>query len=152
MGRASLAHKRIARRLLVALEAFLLDSPCGPFILDAKLETRIDCSEIVYYPDLMVACRPQERAGTGVRNPVLAVEILCPSTRQIDVREKVVRYGRVDAIEEYLVLSQDAYRAILYRKADGWRVRVQAPSDALIELRSSGMSRVLASAQEGSLC
>lgn len=152
MGGASLAHNRIARRLLAALETFLLGGPCEPFILDAKLEIRIDSDQIVYYPDLMVACRPQEQTGTCVRNPVLVTEILSPSTRHIDLREKVMCYGRVASIEEYLVLSQDECRAILYRRAEGWRPRVHARPDALIEFRSIGMSWALASVYEGTLC
>ena len=152
MGGASLAHNRIARRLLVALEAQLRDGPCEPFILDTKLEVRSDSDAIVYYPDLMVACRSPERTGSCVRNPALVAEILSPSTWHIDLREKVMCYGRVASIEEYLVLSQDEYRAILYRKADGWRPCIHAQPEALIEFRSIGMSLVLASVYEGTLC
>lgn len=60
-------------------------------------------------------------------------------------------YRRVQSIEEYLVLAQDEYRAVLHRGAEGWRPCVHARPDALIECRCMGLSLPLGRVYEGTL-
>lgn len=151
MSGASLAHNRITRKLLALLEGYLKGGPCEPFVLDTRLEIRADSDEIVYYPDLMVACQPADWTDKCVRNPTFVVEVLSPSSQYVDLREKAMTYHRVPSIEEYLVLAQDEVRAVLHRRSEGWRPRVHARADALIECRSLKLSVPLGQVYEGTL-
>src|SRR5882724_12954639 len=56
MNGVSVAHARIARELAFAVGSHLRGGPCELFSTDLKLMIRSDTDEIVYYPDMMVAC------------------------------------------------------------------------------------------------
>lgn len=105
----------------------------------------------MYYPDVMVSCRPEDRTDQTVRNPRLVVEILSKSTQHIDRREKAMTYQRVQEIEEYVLIAQNQPRIIVYRRAEGWRPMVYSSMDARVELRSIGLQIPLAQIYEGTL-
>lgn len=151
MSGASLAHNEIAQALVVAFRSHLRGGPCKPFFLEAKLEIRTGRDNIMYYPDAMVSCRPEDRTDQIVRNPKLVVEILSKSRQHIDRREKAMTYQRVEAIEEYVLIAQNQPRAIVHRRAQEWRPMVYAGMDARIEFHSIGLEVSLAQIYEGSL-
>ena len=151
MSGASLAHNRIAQKLVVAFGSHLRGGPCEPFFLEAKLEIRTGRDKIMYYPDAMVSCRPEDRTDQIVRNPKLVVEILSKSTQHIDRREKAMTYQRVDAIEEYVLIAQSQPRVIVHRRAEGWQPMVYSSMDALVEFRSIGLEIPIARLYEGTL-
>ncbi len=151
MSGASLAHNRIARKLVTAFGAHLGDGPCEPFLLDAKLEIRAGRDQIAYYPDVMVSCRPEDRTEQSVRNPKLVVEILSKSTQHIDRREKAMTYQRVEAIEEYVLIAQNQPRVVVHRRAEDWRPMLYSSMEAQVEFRSIGLQMSLARIYEGTL-
>ena len=151
MSGASLAHNRIAQKLVIAFGTHLKGGPCEPFFLEAKLEIRAGRERIMYYPDLMVSCRPEDRTDQIVQNPKLVVEILSKSTQHIDRREKAMTYQRVEAIEEYALIAQHQPRVIVHRRAEGWRPMLCSGLDAQVEFRSIGLPLALAQIYEGTL-
>ena len=151
MSGASLAHNRIAQELVIALRSHLRGTPCEPFFLEAKLEIRAGRDQIMYYPDVLVSCRPEDRTDHSVRNPKLVVEILSKSTQHIDRREKAMTYERVEAIEEYALIAQSQPRVIVHRRADEWRPILYSSMDARIEFRSIGLEIPLAQIYAGTL-
>jgi Uma2 family endonuclease len=151
MSGASLAHNRIAQKLVAAFGAHLEGGPCEPFFLEAKLEIRTGRDKIMYYPDVMVSCRPEDRTDQIVRNPTLVVEILSKSTQHIDRREKAMTYQRVAAIEEYVLISQNQPRVIVHRRTEDWRPMLYAEKAALVEFRSIGLSLPLEQIYQGVL-
>ena len=151
MSGASLAHNRIAQELVVALRSHLRGGPCEPFFLEAKLEIRAGRDRIMYYPDVMVSCRPEDRTDQSVRNPKLVVEILSKSTQHIDRREKAMTYQRVEAIEEYVLIAQQQPRVIAHRRAEGWRPMLSSGIDARVDFRSIGLAMTLRQIYAGTL-
>jgi Uma2 family endonuclease len=58
-----------------------------------------------------------------VADPVLIVEVLSPSTSQVDRFRKLADYRALASVQEILVVFADERRAQLQRHgADGWRV------------------------------
>jgi Uma2 family endonuclease len=151
MSGASLAHNRIARKLVMALDVHLKGGPCEPFFLEARLEIRAGRDQIMYYPDVMVSCRPEDRSDQIVRNPKLVVEILSKSTQHIDRREKVMTYQRVQAIEEYVLIAQNQPRVIVHRRSEDWRPMLYSSMEAQVELRSIGLHIPLSQIYEGTV-
>lgn len=149
MSGASLAHNEIAQALVVAFRSHLRAGPCKPFFLDAKLEIRAGKDRIMYYPDAMVSCRPEERTDQIVRNPKLVVEILSKSTQHIDRREKAMTYQRVEAIEEYVLIAQNQPRIIVHRRAGNWQPVLYSGMDAQVEFSSICLRMPLAQIYEG---
>lgn len=136
---ASLVHNRITFQLATALSTRLEKGPCKVFLTDLRLQLELGSDRIFYYPDVMVACRPEEWGKDFIRNPKLVVEVLSPSTQHIDRREKALNYHRA-AIDEYVVISQTERQAIVHRYADRWDMQIVSGSDAVVELRSLGIS------------
>jgi Uma2 family endonuclease len=151
MSGPSLAHVRITGKLFVALETHLRGSPCEPFATDAKLRIRSEADEIIYYPDVVVACNRDEWGTNYVCNPKLVVEILSPSTEHIDRREKAMTYRRVVSIEEYVLLEQDEHKVIVHRRAENWKPHMYTGPQAVAEFRSIGISVPLAQIYEVTL-
>jgi Uma2 family endonuclease len=151
MTGASLAHGRISRELLVAVDSHLRGGPCEAFAASANLYIRSQTDEILYIPDLVVACNPEEWDKNWLCNPKLVAEILSPSTRHIDQREKAMTYRRVNSIEEYVLLEQSEHKVTVHRRAEDWRPQVYSGPQSVAEFRSISLSVPLAQIYAGTL-
>ena len=151
MSGPSLAHARITGELFVAFKTHLRGSPCEPFATDVKLRIRSETDEIVYYPDVVVACNRDEWGTNYVCNPKLVIETLSPSTGHIDRREKAMTYRRVSSIEEYVLLEQDTHKVIVHRRAENWKPHLYMGAQAVAEFRCIGLSVPLAQIYGGTL-
>lgn len=139
MSGVTLAHNRITFQLAAALSSRLRSGPCKVFLNDVKLRLELGSDMIFYHPDVVVACRPEEWGADFVRNPKVVVEVLSPSTQHIDRREKLLNYHRA-AVEEYVIMSQTERRAILHRYGGRWDLEVASGPEAVLQLRSLGIS------------
>src|SRR5882724_3641321 len=135
MNGVSVAHAGIARELVIAVGSHLRGGPCTVFSTDLKLMIRSDTDEIFYYPDMMVACDREHWGPNYVPNPKLVAEILSPSTRHIDLREKAMTYRRIPSVEEYVLLAQDDHQVTVHRRAEKWRPQSYSGSQAKVEFR-----------------
>lgn len=81
-----------------------------------------------YYPDVAVYCEGAELGGRFRNHPCLVVEVLSPTTKGIDRREKLFAYRGIDTLETYLIVSQDEFKVERHwRDADGaWQQQVIA--------------------------
>jgi Uma2 family endonuclease len=136
MSGPSVAHARITRNLTIAIGTHLKGGPCDVFASDVRVTICRDVNEIAYYPDVIVDCRPDTRDTHFVRDPKLIVEVLSPSTQHIDRREKLQNYRLIGSVEEYVIVSQDERRLIVYPRAEGWTPRVYGALQPMVELRS----------------
>lgn len=149
MSGGSPAHGLVALRLSSAVEAHLRGRPCAVFSSTVDLEIRSETDEITYIPDLMVSCNPEEWTDKSIRNPKLVGEVLSPSTRQIDTREKPTNYRRVASIEEFLLLEQSEPKITVFRRAEKWRPQIYMGTEAVLELHSISLSVPLAQIYTG---
>ena len=82
-----------------------------------------DRADTYYVTDLAVTCSPREPGRRMVVEPVLVVEILSPSTGQVDRWRKVADYRTLSPVKEILVGFSDERRVEVQRRTpDGWRV------------------------------
>jgi Uma2 family endonuclease len=151
MNGVSVAHARISRELVMAIGGHLRGGPCELFSTDLKLMVRSDTDEIVYYPDVVVACEREHWGTNHVSNPKLVAEILSPSTQHIDRREKAMTYRRIASLEEYVLLAQDDHKVIVQRRSENWRPQSYSGPRAAVEFRSIGLSVPLAQIYQGTL-
>lgn len=136
----SLRHNRISQRLCQAFAERVRGGPCETFISEVKLLLKTAVDHVVYYPDVIVDCRPKDRGDCYVRNPKLVVEVLSPSTRRTDQTEKLLRYQSIESIEEYVLVEQDRHRVTAHRRAERWQPQDYIGEQALAEFRSIGLS------------
>lgn len=132
MSGATAAHNVIAGNLFAALHSALRGSPCRAYMSDMKV--RIAAAHSYYYPDLMVTCETFDRKSVFMSNPVLLVEVLSPGTAQIDRREKLIAYQKIESLVEYVLLHQDRQRFEMYRRGDDgdWLILTGESDDDLI--------------------
>jgi Uma2 family endonuclease len=148
----SVDHVRITCQLLVAFATHLRNGPCEALASNLMLRIHVEDQEIVYRPDLVIACNKKEWGKHYVRNPKLVAEVLSPSTQDIDRREKAMHYNHVRSIEEYVFVEQDEYRVVVHRRADNWIIpQVYAGPDAVVEFRSIGLAVPLKQIYAGTL-
>jgi Uma2 family endonuclease len=143
MTGVSVAHNLIACNLLTVLHAHLRGGPCRVFMSDLKLHLRTDGDDIFYYPDLMVCCQADDRARYWREQPCLIVEIASESTARIDRREKFLAYREISALEDYVVVEQDAVGLTLFTRSSGWQPQALGAEDTLY-LASVGLTTPVA--------
>ena len=120
MAGAGEKHNIIAGNLFSALRQKSRGTPCRTFIADMKLY--IPALNRFYYPDILLTCDPEDDHEYFKQKPCLIVEVLSPTTENIDRREKLLAYQDIPSLKEYLMVSQDERRMELYRRAgDHWQ-------------------------------
>lgn len=148
MSGASKRHNRVANNLNIQLSSLLRGGPCEVFISDVKVF--IEALNCFYYPDVVVACDPEDNDDYFVNRPVLVVEVESPSTSLIDRREKLMAYRKLESLREYLRLSQSSISAVVFHRDDKgeWWSEQLGPGDEL-RLESVGLNVPLSSLYEG---
>src|SRR3954466_9540346 len=115
---------RIADLLEQAIEA--IGGPCEAFI--DGLGFAVD-EGTGFIPDAIVRCgdRLHDDAST-MRDPVIVVEALSPSTRDIDTTIKLERYFSVRSVQHYLIVRTDSPAIVHHRRvADGILTQIVQP-------------------------
>jgi Uma2 family endonuclease len=123
----------IALNLASAARAHLRGTPCRVLISEVKL--RIEAADCYFYPDLMVTCSAADAANRLIkREPVLAVEVLSPSTAAYDRGEKFAAYRTLPTLTEYVLIDPRSRRCDVYRKNDLglWVLHPCEPGQALV--------------------
>jgi len=136
----SVAHCRVAQNLYRAIDPHLRKGPCEAFIAGGEVNLRLGEDRIVYKPDVFVACDKNVWDEKWIPNPRFVVEVLSPSTKQIDRREKAANYRRVPSMEEYVIASQKRAELIIYRRVAHWLPEIVSGDRAIAEFRSLGVS------------
>jgi Uma2 family endonuclease len=131
-------HSVIALNIGAELRTRLRGKPCKTFNSDM----RVAVSDVMYaYPDVSVACGENLSSSAlsdMIRNPVLLVEALSPSTTLYDRDEKFAHYRQIESFTDYLLVSQDKPHVEHHHKlaedhwetfyASGWDASVEIPS------------------------
>ena len=122
MTAPTIRHNIIATNVLVTLGMKLKGSKCREFNSNSLVRIRHETGTWLYFPDVSVVCESNSQSEIFQDQPTLVAEVLSPSTRSIDLDEKVEKYLSIAALEAYLVLEQDKPYAILYQRTpDGFR-------------------------------
>jgi Uma2 family endonuclease len=120
MAPATEAHGELGARLTIEIGS-RLRPPCR-VISEAGLAIP-ERADTCYIADLAVACAPREPGRRMVAQPVVVVEVLSPSTSQVDRFRKVADYRSLPSVKEIVVLFSEERRVEVQRRtADGWRI------------------------------
>jgi Uma2 family endonuclease len=139
MSGGSLRHAVIIGNFSSALHGALTDRPC--VVVTSDLRTCVAPDGLYTYPDIVVICGEPKfvdsRTDT-VRNPVLLVEVLSPSTESHDRGFKSAQYRTLEGLQEYVLVSQTEARVETHRRQPGnqWLLIDSVGMDAVCELAS----------------
>lgn len=133
MAGASRNHNCLVRRIERLFNDQFAGGPCEAWNSDIKLRIKTALSEFYYYPDVMVGCDPADDHTYHLENPSILVEVLSPSTEQIDRREKLLAYQAIPSLEHYVIVSQTEVRIEwVRREGNSWVVSILTdPADRL---------------------
>lgn len=115
MTGASLRHGLIVANISRQLGNKLQDTKCTVLANDAKVKAN---DTAYYYPDIVVTCSHLPLNEYVLPEPILLIEVLSPTTEQIDRREKLLAYQRIDTVKEYVLVAQDQSLIEVYRRQD----------------------------------
>jgi Uma2 family endonuclease len=114
-------HNRVIINLASRIGDHLDGTPCQVFAQSIK----IGLAEGYLYPDVMVTCG---RVSAGdeqvIQDPRLVVEVLSPSTKGYDQRDKFVLYRTLASLREYVLIDPADRRVEVFTlaTANTWRL------------------------------
>jgi Uma2 family endonuclease len=137
MAGATNRHNRVKGNCFGSFFIALRGRPCVPYDSDTKVRIRRQGSTKFYYPDLQVVCDANPDSDVFQDQPLLIAEVLSPSTRAIDLDEKLNAYLTISSLEMYIILEQHQPSAIVMRRtADGFLRETVQGMEAVIDIPS----------------
>jgi Uma2 family endonuclease len=124
-------HNAISLNIAALLRAKVRGTPCRAYIADVKV--RIEFSNAFYYPDVMVGCDPSDNHELYLAHPCLIIEVLSPSTENIDRREKLFAYRTLPSLREYVLIGAEEKKVEAFRRETGgeWSLTTLTMGDTL---------------------
>jgi len=113
-------HNTVAGELFAAIHRVLPDD-CRVWQSDMKVKIEHGTKQFVYYPDIMAACGENPDDPYFRTNPILIAEVLSPSTKRVDLYEKLDNYIQIPSLLEYVVVSQDTPHLRIFRRREDWQ-------------------------------
>jgi Uma2 family endonuclease len=149
MAGASREHNTLAGNIFAALHAHLRGKACRAFMADLQVRLQIAQTDIVYYPDVTVACDPRDTDRFFSRYPRVVVEVLSPETERIDRREKLLSYTQIETLEEYVLVAQDKMEVTVFRRSARWQAEALRQPEERLRLASIDFDLPLRLVYEG---
>ena len=116
--------------------------PC--WALPDGMTVRID-DITAYEPDALVYCGAKLLpSAVEVPSPVIVVEVLSPSTRQIDLSAKLADYFRLPSVAHYLIVDPNKPRIVHHARGVGDAILTHIVSDGSIMLDPPGLEIAMA--------
>lgn len=140
MAGGSERHNLITLNIATVLRSHLKGGPCRTFVSDMKLGIHAAGVMSFYYPDVMVVCDPSDDAPLVKTKPTVIFEVLSPNTASIDKREKRLVYLSSPSLKEYVLVEQSRPETVIYRSGAPTQAEVVESLDAVIEIKSVGIS------------
>jgi Uma2 family endonuclease len=147
MTGASNAHDAVAVNIIISLGNQLRRGPCRVATADTAVRTSI---RGIRRPDVTVECAPIDPKSYEAHAPKLVVEVLSPSTRQMDRIRKVEEYKRLPTLTAIMLVEPRVANVLVLRR-DGaeWRDEAYAGTDSVVPLPEIGASLTLRDVYEG---
>ena len=133
MAGGTKSHNLIKNNMMAALRASVHSRGCRVYDESVRLAVQDDFHYT--YPDVVVTCDPTDRRDPYlIRQPVLIVEVLSPSTAEYDRSLKFNQYKKIAALRHHVLLSQMAWVLEWFRRdeAGQWiHTMLSAPAEVL---------------------
>ena len=123
-------HNRVIMNLGSRIADHLEGTGCQVFTESMKIEL----SERILYPDVVVTCDKSEAGDEQiVTDPKLVIEVLSPSTKGYDKRDKFILYRSLASLLEYVLIDPAERHVEVFTRADGgaWTLVDQTKADEL---------------------
>jgi Uma2 family endonuclease len=113
MTGGTLAHSLVSQRFISAFER-RLDGRAWAVIGHCR---GVETPATVRYPDVLVEPMSGSLKGLSTQIPAVVVEVLSPTTEEMDLNVKLSEYGALASLRAYIVASQDEARCWVWLRA-----------------------------------
>ena len=123
-------HNRVILNLASRIGDHLDGTRCQVFAENMKVQL----ADGVLYPDVMVTCGKAEAGDElTITDPTLIIEVLSPSTKGYDKRDKFILYRTLASLREYVLIDPAKRQVEVFTLADAgaWLLTDQTNSDNL---------------------
>ena len=137
MAGGTKVHNLIKGNLIEHMRPALRKRGCQLFDETVKLATVDAGDKSRYtYPDIMVSCNAADRHDPqAVRQPVLIIEVLSPSTAEYDRSLKFLEYQKLLSLQHHLLVSQTKWLIEWYQREDrGWFLTLLAHAEDVLRI------------------
>lgn len=146
MSGASFVHNEIVSNVMFALRSQLGGSGCRVYPSDLRVWNPFNRSYT--YPDVIIVCGEPEPADHHLDillNPTVVIEVLSPSTEQRDRGRKAEQARRLETLQEYVLIAQDAPHVEVYHRYSErqWMLTEADDLQAVLPLQAVGCSLAL---------
>ena len=117
MAGASTNHNRIVTNMVSEFRFGLKNTSYEPFASDMKVQIENN----FFYPDVLVVCDHKANDQGVIDAPIILVEVLSKSTRQIDHTLKRTAYQQLPSLLEYVLVEQDFVDVEVCRRNNHWQ-------------------------------
>lgn len=111
-------HEDIAFNIVTALRPTAQAKSCrlrGP-----NVKMRVS-GQRYRYPDVYIVCGPRGNDPRLEENPCLILEVISPSTADVDRGAKLEEYTNIASLQRYLIVEQTKKHVVVYRRTnEGW--------------------------------
>jgi Uma2 family endonuclease len=120
MSPQQVGHALVKMRVVNALAAAISRAGLNCHAFPVGITVRVNLFT-AFEPDALVHCGDLPALNAlGVTNPIIAAEVLSPSSMRRDLDDKVAGYFRVESIRHYLIVDPEGAMIIHHgRSADG---------------------------------
>jgi Uma2 family endonuclease len=144
MAPERLGHARSKLRVVNALAAAIQTAGLDCEAVIDGIGVAID-DDTTYVPDTIVNCGPPMPPDAMLAtNPVIVVEVLSPSTRNLDKSIKLADYFRLPGLHHYLIVDLKKRHILHYQRQPDGSVLVRIIKDGEIKLDPPGITIAVA--------
>ena len=133
-------HTKIKHRICLLLGDAIARAGVPFFAAPEGPSVRINPRKC-FEPDALVAALPEPADDSQeVSNPIIVVEVLSPSTAQIDTTAKLQGYFEVPSIQHYLIVDPDGRTMTHHKRANGDVLETRIVSEGALTLTPPGLT------------
>jgi len=133
-------HNQGKLNAVIALRAGIAARGLSCRAMTDGMAVRVD-ERTVYEPDALVRCGPPlPRDAVEVRDPVIVVEVVSPSSRGIDGGAKLAGYFALPSVRHYLIVDCEAKVVIHHRRDETGAIAVEIVREGSLMFDPPGLT------------
>ena len=111
---------------------------------------RPDRGDTYFEADIAATWEANEAGRQAIKDPLLIIEILSPSTERHDRRVKLPAYRQISTVQEIVLIASDGHYAELHRRVgEQWITEILRGADARLALTTVGIEIPFADIYDG---
>lgn len=144
MSPETIGHVKTKCAIYTALFTAVRQSGYPCHVLGDGATVRVD-TRTAYEPDALVYCGAEyPPSDVEVPDPVIVVEVLSPSTRQLDASIKLTGYFRLPSVAHYLIVDPAEPMIVHHFRQPGHDIVTRVVTEGAIRLDPPGLQIALA--------